>query len=142
MRKFLKLRSELNQHLSDVAREKAQLDYSVTMTKQKVHNKLTSTKTLVSSFAVGAVTGWFASAGKESDIELELGDDSANNAKVSVSAKSPSNHLDLINHIKALGVSLLMAEITKKATALVDSATQTDTSSDESKSPLKPTSVG
>ena len=141
MRKFLKLRSELNQHLNDVAREKAQLDYNVAMTKQKAHNNLTSTTSLVSSFAVGAVTGWFASAKNDSDVEINVDADNAKRENVSVGVKSSSMPSELINQMKALAMSLVMAEITKKASAMVDNVTQEDTSSSKSDPHVKPTSV-
>jgi hypothetical protein len=141
MRKFLKLRSELHQQLSDVAREKAQLDYSVTMTKQEVHNNLTSTTSLVSSFAVGAVTGWFASAKKEPDVVVKVDADSTSHEEVSVSVKSSSIRSDLMNQIKALAMSIVMAEITKKASAMVDNVTQEDTSSSKAEQLVEPEST-
>ena len=124
MRQFLRLKSELAQQRARVLHEHAAMNESIEQAKQKLQDNLTSITALVSSFAAGAATGWVASKPEEQDIdgEVEVNTEHECVDKVSIKVKKNSLSSDLWDEIAALAVSLIMAEVTKKATALVDIA--------------------
>ena len=124
MRKFLKLKSELAQQRARVLHEQVAMNESIERAKQRLHDNLTSTTALVSSFAAGAATGWVAGKPDEQhiDVDVDINIDRKKVDKVSGEVKNNALSSGIWDEIVALGVSLIMAEVTSKATELIDSA--------------------
>lgn len=137
MRRLLGLKSELKQQRARLHHHRSEFSRNKQLTQAALHRNITSLTALFSSFAAGAATGWWATKptvktpAPDADVDVDV--KQADKVDVEVSSNPWSS--TLLDEAIAVGISLLMNELTGRATSILDSAKQKQETPDEQDQP-------